>query len=210
MYKTDNRFVADYCQASPDNLAFCHAGVQATIQQNTENLDSIMSQYKRQGINIPVFEWEAKKKAVIHFDQNKQYYYDNMMSILASKKRDIPDRILQLFLEVQGLGLPKSNFLAQLATGHKAFACLDSNNLIWYGLNPKITDYNKKLKSDEIKARKRKEYLDTVQQLGGGEKLWDQWCIGVADKSKKFKSGVEVSFKHRHWFTTWQNQYPTI
>ena len=57
MYKTDNKFIADYCKASPQNLAFCHAGVQATIQQNTENLDNIMTQYKNIGINIPVFEW---------------------------------------------------------------------------------------------------------------------------------------------------------
>jgi len=58
MFKTDNRFVANYCQSSARNLAFCHAGVQATIQQNTENLDNIMTQYKKRGINIPVFEWE--------------------------------------------------------------------------------------------------------------------------------------------------------
>ena len=210
MYKTDNKFIADFCKASPQNLAFCHAGVQATIQQNTENLDNIMSQYKYKGINIPVFEWEQKKIAVTHFNNKQQYYFDNMLKILASKKGDIPDRILKLFLEVPGLGLPKAGFLAQLATGHKAFACLDSNNLIWYGINPKITDYNKKLKSEDIKAKRRKDYLDTVQKLGGGEKLWNNWCIGVADKSKKFKSGVQVSYKHRHWFTTWQNQYPTI
>ena len=44
MYKTDNKFIADYCKASPQNLAFCHAGVQATIKQNTENLDNIITQ----------------------------------------------------------------------------------------------------------------------------------------------------------------------
>ena len=49
-----------------------------------------------------------------------------------------------------------------------------------------------------------KDYLDVVSQLGGGQVLWDKWCNGVADKSKKFTSGVEVSFKHRHWFTTRQ------
>jgi len=205
MYKTDNKFIADYCKASPQNLAFCHAGVQATIQQNTENLDSIMLQYKREGIDIPVFNWEQKYKAVSHFNANKQYYYDNMMRILASKQANIPERILKLFLEVEGLGLPKAGFLAQLATGHKAFACLDSNNMIWYGIDPKVTDYNKKIKSEAIKARKIKDYLNTVRKIGGGEKLWNAWCNGVADKSKKFTSGVEVSFKHRHWFTTRQS-----
>jgi hypothetical protein len=210
MYKTDNRFVSDFCKTSAKNLAHCHANVQVTIQMNTEALDNIATDYKKNGIDIAVFNWGQKKKAVQHFDANMQYYFDSMHSILASKKGDVPDRILQLFLEVPGLGLPKASFLAQLATGHKAFACLDSNNLIWYDLDPKVVNYNKKLKSDELKAEKRRQYFAVVKKLGGGEKLWNDWCIGVADKSKKFKSGVEVSRKHRHWFTTWANQYPTI
>ena len=210
MYKKDNRYVADFCQTSAKNLAFTHAGVQMTIKTDTQLLDNMVTDYKKNGIKIKKFNWKDRKKAVEHFNKNKQYYYDNMMKILATKKADVPDRILKLFLEVAGLGLPKASFLAQLATGHKAFACLDSNNLIWHKINPKVTDYNKKLKSDIIKSEKRRQYFAVVKKLGGGEKLWNDWCIGVADKSKKFKSGVQVSMKHRHWFTTWTNQYPTI
>ena len=210
MYKSDNRYVANFCQTSAKNLAHCHAGVQITIQMNTEMLDNINTDFKKNGTKIAVFNWQQKKNAVDHFNANMHYYYDNMMSILKSKKGNVPDRILKLFLEVEGLGLAKASFLAQLATGHKAFACLDSNNLIWHKIDPKVTDYNKKLKSDIIKAEKRRQYFAVVKKLGGGEKLWNDWCIGVADKSKKFKSGVEVSRKHRHWFTTWTNQYPTI
>jgi len=210
MYKTDNRFISDFCKTSAKNLAHCHANVQVTIQMNTEALDNIATDYKKNGIDIAVFNWGQKKKAVQYFDSKKHYFFDSMHSILASKKGDVPDRILQLFLQVPGLGLPKASFLAQLATGHKAFACLDSNNLIWYDLDPKVVNYNKKLKSEELKAEKRRQYFAIVKKLGGGEKLWNDWCIGVANKSKKFKSGVEVSRKHRHWFTTWANQYPTI
>ena len=210
MYKKDNRYVANFCQASAKNLAHCHAEVQVTIQMSTEALDDIATDFKKNGINIAIFNWGQKKRAAQHFNANMHYYYDNMMSILRSKKGDVPDRILQLFLEVDGLGLAKASFLAQLATGHKAFGCLDSNNLIWYKIDPKVANYNKKVKSDAIKAEKRRQYFAVVKSLGGGEKLWNDWCIGVADKSKKFKSGVEVSYKHRHWFTTWQNQYPTI
>jgi hypothetical protein len=182
--------------------------VHGTIQQNTENLDRIATQYDTQGfIAGDTLEW--RMNYINHFSDNRQYYYDNMMRILRSKK-NVADKILKLFLEANGLGLPKANFLAILATGMKAFACIDSNILIWYGLDPKITDYNKKLKSEEVKASKRKQYLDVVRKLGGGEKLWNEWCVRVADKSKKFKSGVQVSMKHRHWFTTWENQYPTL
>ena len=210
MYKTDNKFVNDFCQACAKNLAHCHAGTQMTIKTDTQLLDDMNTDFKINGMKIKKFNWQDRKNAVLHFNKNMHYYYNNMMSILASKKGDVPDRILKLFLEVPGLGLPKASFLAQLATGHKAFACLDSNNLIWYNLDPSVTTYNKKLKSDIIKDEKRRQYFECVKKLGGGEKLWNDWCIGVADKSKKFKSGVEVSYKHRHWFTTWQNQYPTI
>ena len=210
MCKTDNKFVNDFCQTSAKNLAHTHAGTQMTIKTDTQLLDNMNTDFKINGIKIKKFNWQDRKNAVLHFNKNMDYYYNNMMSILRSKKGDVPDRILKLFLEVPGLGLPKASFLAQLATGHKAFACLDSNNLIWYDLDPKVVNYNKKLKSEELKAEKRRQYFAIVKKLGGGEKLWNDWCIGVADKSKKFKSGVEVSRKHRHWFTTWANQYPTI
>ena len=210
MYRSDNSYIKDFCQASAKNLAHCHAGVQITIQMNTEMLDGINTDFKKNGTKIAVFNWKQKKNAVQHFNAKKEYYYNNMIKILKSKKGDIPDRILKLFLEVEGLGLAKASFLAQLATGHKAFACLDSNNLIWHKIDPKITLYNKQLKSESVKANKRRQYFDVVKKLGGGEKLWNDWCIGVAEKSKKFKSGMEVSRKHRHWFTTWTNQYPTL
>ena len=115
MYKKDNRYVANFCQASAKNLAHCHAEVQVTIQMNTEALDGIATDFKKNGINIAVFNWGQKKRAAQHFNANMHYYYDNMMSILRSKKGDIPDRILQLFLEVEGLGLAKASFLAHLS-----------------------------------------------------------------------------------------------
>ena len=203
-YIKDLMCVVKYAQRNPDTLYDVVLRVHGTVQRNTNQLTNIFSQYNERGFTKDdAFSW--RMDYINHFGEKRQYYYDNMMKILRSKKKDIPDRILKLFLEANGLGLPKANFLAILATGMKAFACLDSNNLIWYDINPKITDYNKKLKSEEVKANKRKQYLDVVRKLGGGEKLWDEWCIRVADKSKKFKSCKEVSLKHRHWFTTWSD-----
>jgi hypothetical protein len=207
-FHEDLNFVNEFCQSSADSLYRCAVMVHGTIQQNTENLDRITTQYDTQGfIDGDTLEW--RMPYIQHFGENRHYYYNSMMTILRSKK-NVADRILKLFLEADGLGLPKANFLALLATGNKSFSCLDSNLLKWYGLDPKITDYNKKLKSEESKANKRKQYLDVVSSMGGGRKLYKEWCIRVSDKSKKFKSGLQVSMKHRHWFTTWENQYPTL
>ena len=207
-FKKDLKFINEYCQNNADSLYRCAVGVHATVQQDTQNLDNILTQYDRLGfVDGDVFDW--RKNYINHFSENRQYYYDNMMKILRSKK-DVADRILALFLEADGLGLAKASFLALLATGNKSFSCLDSNLLKWYGLDRKITDYNKKTKCDNAKKKRRQEYLSVVSKLGGGIKLYKEWCINVADKSKKFKSGYQVSMKHRHWFTTWENQYPTL
>ena len=207
-FKQDLKFINEYCQNNADSLYRCAVGVHATVQQDTQNLDNILTQYDRLGfVDGDVFDW--RKDYINHFSENRQYFYDNMMKILRSKKDDA-DRILALFLEADGLGLAKASFLALLATGNKSFSCLDSNLLKWYGLDRKITDYNKKTKCDNAKKKRRQEYLSVVSKLGGGIKLYKEWCINVADKSKMFKSGYQVSMKHRHWFTTWENQYPAL
>ena len=41
-FKKDCEYVAKSCQESPENLSFAHKVVQGTIQQNTENLSSIV------------------------------------------------------------------------------------------------------------------------------------------------------------------------
>ena len=135
MFKEDCRYVADFCQSSPQNLLRTAIGVHGTVQQATKNLDRIVTQYDTQGFKKgDTFFW--RMNYIKHFSDNKEYFHGNMMSILASKKKNIPDRILKLFLEAEGLGLPKANFLAQLATANKAFSCLDLNNIKWYGIDP--------------------------------------------------------------------------
>ena len=67
-----------------------------------------------------------------------------MMEILQSDQENTPDRILRLFLEVDGLGLAKAGFLGQLATAHTGLGCLDSNNLIWHSIDKSVNLYNKK------------------------------------------------------------------
>ena len=62
MFNTDARFVANFCQSSPANLAFCHAGVQCTIQIHTEYLDNIISGFKTNGSTPVIDNWKMKKE----------------------------------------------------------------------------------------------------------------------------------------------------
>jgi len=202
MYKTDNRYVADYCQTSADNLYRCAVMVHGTIQQNTENLDRIASQYDTHGfIKGDTLEW--RMDYINHFGEKRQYYYDNMMKILRSKKSKaiISDKVLELFLQADGLGLAKASFAGLLATGMNEFSCLDSNLLKWNGLDPKITDYNKKCKDKQKLKERRQTYFDYVQQTGGGHFNYILWCDKIGEGSKQFIDGKDVSRHHPIWFT---------
>ena len=198
-YRQDMLIVAEYGQSSADALYRIALMAHGTVQQATENLTNIGNQYDEKGfVSVDPFSW--RMDYIQHFSEKRQYYYDNMMKILRSKK-NVADRILELFLEADGLGLAKASFLALLATGMKAFACLDSNLMKWYGINPNLTNYNKNCKNKELLRKKRQDYLDVVKRLGGGIKLFKEWCIKIAEKSKKFVSGLEVSGLHIPWFT---------
>ncbi len=198
-YRQDMLIVSEYGQSSADALYRIALMAHGTVQQATENLTNIGKQYDEKGfIEGDTFSW--RMDYIRHFSEKRQYYYDNMMKILRSKK-NVADRILELFLEADGLGLAKASFLALLATGMKAFACLDSNLMKWYGINPNLTNYNKNCKNKELLMKKRQDYHDVVKRLGGGIKLFKEWCIKIAEKSKKFVSGLEVSGLHIPWFT---------
>ena len=193
--------VAKSAQLSEDNLAFLHQQIQGTIQQNTENLTENTRRVKKYGrIKGDTYEW--RRSYIEYFNTHKTYFYDNMMSIL-SKDVAVADNMLKLFLECEGLGLPKANFLCQLATARPEFACLDSNNLIWHGINSNITSYSKKTKSETAKFNKRSLYFETVYGISpnnsGLDLAWD-WCKGVNKKSKKFKSATEIAILHEYWF----------
>ena len=202
MYRTDNRYVADYCQASADNLYRCAVMVHGTIQQNTENLDRIASQYDTHGfIKGDTLEW--RMNYINHFGEKRQYYYDNMMKILRSKKAKtvIADKVLELFLQADGLGLAKASFAGLLATGMDEFSCLDSNLLKWNNLDRKITDYNKKCKDKNKLRERRQNYFSIVQQTGGGHFNYIKWCDKIGEGSNQFIDGKDVSRHHPIWFT---------
>ena len=48
-FKQDLKFINEYCQNNADSLYRCAVGVHATVQQDTQNLDNILTQYDRLG-----------------------------------------------------------------------------------------------------------------------------------------------------------------
>ena len=217
-WKEDCRFINEFAQESAKNLAHTQKGTIITIQMDSGHLDKLNQDLKEFGITIPVIHnMTSKRLAVEDFENRKQYFFDEMHKILKSKKKSIPVDIIELFMECKGLGLAKSAFLGQLATGHKSLVCIDSVNTKTYGFDPKILSISKSLKSRKLKRDKIQNYINAVETIAKQKKVrnaseffWNEWCHIVAEKNRKFKSGEDVSFKHRHWFTTWQDRYHLV
>tara|TARA_R110002167_G_scaffold293532_2_gene498217 strand:- start:259 stop:957 length:699 start_codon:yes stop_codon:yes gene_type:complete len=213
-FKRTNPIINAFAQQNADNLYHVACCVQITIQQDTSNLDLLCTMFKKHGANIPVLKnMASKRKSCEYFYKNRHQIYGKMMSIIKSKKADIPNKIMALFLDVPNLGVAKASFLGQLAVGHKGLACFDSVNIKKYGIDQSVVSAVPKNMSRAGKDKKIQNYVDTVYRLGGSETLWNQWCdqiyVNRLDKkeSRQFKSGLDVSLKHAHWFTTWSNRY---
>ena len=213
-FKTTNPMINDYSQQSATNLYNVACKVQITIRQDTSNLCMLNDQFKKYGTDIPVISnMQSKRESCEYFFENREQIYDRMMMINRSKKSNIPNRIMGLFMECPNFGIAKASFLGQLAVGHKGLACFDSVNQKKYNIPSNVTSAIPKSMSAEGRAKRIQLYIDWVYKLGGSEVLWNEWCnqiyldrIGKAI-NRQFKSGLDVSLKHGHWFTTWQGRY---
>ena len=201
-YIKDLMCVVKFAQKNPDNLYELVAKIHGTVQRNTNQLTSIFSQYNEKGfIKDDAFSW--RMDYINHFSKNRKYYYDNLMKILRSKKSKIviADKVLELFLQADGLGLAKASFAGLLCTGMDEFSCLDSNLLKWNNLDRKITDYNKKCKDKQKLKEWRQNYFGYVRKTGGGHFNYILWCNKIGEASNQFIDGKDVSRHHPFWFT---------
>mgnify|MGYP003146972794 FL=1 len=213
-FKRTNPIINAFAQQSADNLYHVACCVQITIQQDTSNLCMLNDEFKKYGSAIPVISnMKSKRESCQYFYENRHEIYGKMMGIINSKKKNIPNKIMDLFISCPNFGIAKASFLGQLAVGHKGLACFDSVNIKKYNIPKSVVSAIPKSMSKEGRAKRIQLYIDTVAKLGGSEKLWNEWCNQIYENrigkaiNRQFKSGLDVSLRHGHWFTTWQGRY---
>ena len=213
-FRKTNPVINAFAQQSADNLYHVACCVQITIQQDTSNLCMLNTEFKKYGSKIPVLNnMKSKRESCEYFYNNRHEIYGKMMSIIGSKKSNIPNKIMDLFISCPNFGIAKASFLGQLAVGHKGLACFDSVNIKKYGIDKRVVSAIPKSMSKAGRAKRIQLYIDTVGKLGGSEKLWNEWCNQIYENrigkaiNRQFKSGLDVSLRHGHWFTTWQGRY---
>lgn len=194
MYKIHAKAVQDYSRLSSDNLSDVILMVVLSIQQPWYAVGDQLKDVKKLGRDSR-FIWGNKIKTFDSLKSKKDFIYSQYLAVLNSSKSD-DDRALSLmnvFLQVDGLGLAKAGFMCQLTAG--LVGCIDVHNIRMYNIPKKDLAFSKSIKSKALKDKKISNYVSVCHDIGT-ENLWDTWCSFLATKSKKFEDGFHVSKVH--------------
>jgi hypothetical protein len=202
MYKLDAVNCQQYSQKSPDNMVDMVLMVVLSIQQNWLSVGDQMMDVRKHGKDSK-FLWGNKIKTYEYLRDNSSQLYADAMAVIDSDQsdRDKARSLMEVFLRVDGLGIPKAGFVCQLMAG--LVGCMDVHNIKMYGLDIKSLSLAKNPKTSKgIEANNRKvvAYIDMCHDIGT-EKLWNNWCNLLATKSKKWLDGEHVSAVHYSYLT---------
>ena len=194
MYNIHARAVQNYSKLSSSNLADVILMVVLSIQQPWYAVGNQLKDVKLNGINSK-FIWGYKAKTYKSLMSRKEFIYSQYLAVLNSNKSN-DDKALSLmnvFLQIDGLGMAKAGFVCQLSAG--LVGCIDIHNLRMYSIPMKDLKLSKSVKSKAIKNRRVMNYISICHDIGT-EKLWNTWCNTLATKSKRFEDGFHVSQVH--------------
>jgi hypothetical protein len=194
MYLTHATEVQKFSKISSSNLVDVILMVVLSIQQPWYAVGNQLKDVKLNGINSR-FIWGNKAKTYKSLMSRKEFIYSQYLAVLNSNKSD-NDKALSLmnvFLQIDGLGMAKAGFVCQLSAG--LVGCIDIHNLRMYSIPLKDLKLAKSVKSKAIKNRRVMNYISICHDIGT-EKLWNTWCNTLATKSKRFEDGFHVSQVH--------------
>ena len=194
MYNIHAKAVQDYSRLSSDNLSDVILMVVLSIQQPWYAVGDQLKDVKRWGIGSK-FIWGNKIKTYNFLMSRKDFIYSQYLAVLNSSKSD-DDKALSLmnvFLQIDGLGLAKAGFVCQLTAG--LVGCIDVHNIRMYNIPKKDFAFSKSIKSKTLRDKKISNYISVCHTIGT-ENLWDTWCCSLATKTKRFEDGFHVSKVH--------------
>ena len=196
MYKKDNKIIADFLLASPDNMVRGFTFVLLSIQQPTQGLADKMLEVDQQGPECRHLNYGLKRAGFEYVEAHKQAIFERLTEYVALGLDDIENisKALLYVYDTPNLGMVKSAFVLQLL-GFDV-SCIDSHNLKRLGWKQSQVSLPKTLKH-ESKMRKIRAYVSQTQQKGTAY-WWNSWCHYVAGNiaNKKLTTGQQVSNYH--------------
>lgn len=203
MFRNHQPVIGRWARADADNMHQVIKFVIATVQQSIEEASgAILTDFDRNGPDSRyAFAWKAD--ALAHYGEHYEDVYAEAMDIYSdtTDDRETAIALTSYFAALPGLGLVKGGFVVQLCFGLSG--CLDSHNLKRHDINPApfTASAFKSLKSGGSRTARAARYVDLIADLGGTERLWDDWCDYVATlRPDRFDDGFDVSELHTRAF----------
>lgn len=202
MYNNHARSVQQYAQRSASNLSDVALMTVLSIRQPWLNIGNQMIDVRTNKHNAKSL-WGGKKKTYEYLQANKHKMYAQMMAVINSNKSDTHKSmsLMNIFLRVDGLGVPKAGFMCQLTVG--LVGCMDSHNIKMYNLDAKDFVLSQRPKTErglDANAKKILSYIELCHDYGT-ENLWNSWCSFLATKSDKWQDANHVSEVHYSYLT---------
>ena len=192
-----NPLINRYAQEGWENLVRMIMMAVLSIQQPWHNVGVQMYDYKDKGLGSR-FVWGNKRKTLLWLTTNgEQLYYEAIECLeFTGKKRSLA--LMNVFLQVPGLGLAKAGFCCQLFAG--CVGCIDVHNLRRLSIPATVLTLDKKA-SDVTKQKRIETYVDACSQRRCSW-LWNSWCDLIAKKEpNRWRDGEHVSSVHFEYLT---------
>ena len=192
MFVRDQAIIQKFAEQSPKNTAAVAVFVISSIRTRLTRLPVIMAKFRKHGY-LGLGELMPKQREGCSYVlQNKDWLFHIVQK---HKDEELTDSELLLeFMRIPCIGLVKAGFLMQCLTGK--VGCMDCHNLREHNLPESMfkMSHNKYTKANLIRVAK---YIDTCEDIGGSEFLWNQWCKGMANRyPNNFRDANAVSFLH--------------
>lgn len=199
MYRTDAGSIASWIYSDPGpRFRRLVLMVSLSIQQPFADVGKQLADVDANGgkskylwgIKGRTWEWLEKQT-----DKNIVDLYDRVSAAVENAYVDTAHLLLN---EIPGIGVVKGGFILQCAFG--VSGCIDSVNVKRLGINPNLVRSRKKL-SPEAQTRRVRGYLALIERCGGTARLWDDWCVAIAERDARFQGAEDVSRRHYTYLT---------
>lgn len=193
-----NPKINKFAQKSPENTKLMIMMVALSIQQPWWAIGGQLKDFTKRGSKSR-FVWGNKAKTLAWLDDGVEGLYSDAMAVVAQYKgRQLDIKLLEVFIQVDGMGLAKAGFCCQLFAGR--IGCIDSHNSSRLNIPKSVLQLNKGA-TPKTKLKKIEAYVDACRQRRSIW-LWDSWCSLIAKKyPNRWADGKGVSKDHLDYLT---------
>jgi hypothetical protein len=192
MFANHQPIIGEWARAEPRNFALTATFVICTIRVPLERAIMEYHAYRDHGDVAALWGW--KLQAVRDMEENATQRLTALHKRHLGRPGD-DDAMLALIVSWLGVSYAKGGFLLQLT--HGLSGCIDSHNERRLGVNLRAEGLTASPKRPPTRTRKARRYNHLVRSAGGTEKLWDDWCNGIAaNRPDVWSDGFEVSRNH--------------